>query len=185
MIKFTGMELGTKIFEPERYTYNDYKLWEGNWELVNGYPYAMSPSPTREHQRFNTAFATEVSIALKANKDSCNCVVYTELDWIVNENTVVRPDCMIVCGEFKDDYLNFPPQLILEVSSLSTRLRDRNTKFTLYEMYGVKYFLIADCDTKKFETFELIDNKYKQTDATQFNLTPNCSIGSDIQSLFI
>lgn len=42
------MELGTKMFEPERYTYNDFRLWEGNWELVNGYPYAMSPSPKRE-----------------------------------------------------------------------------------------------------------------------------------------
>jgi hypothetical protein len=64
------MELGTKIFEPERYTYNDYKLWEGNWELVNGYPYAMSPSPKREHQLFNTAFAAELIIALKEKKHS-------------------------------------------------------------------------------------------------------------------
>lgn len=91
---------------------------------------------------------------------------------------------MIVCGEFKDDYLTFPPQLILEISSHSTRLRDRNTKFTLYEMYGVKYYLMADCDTQKVEIFELIDNKYKQTDTTQFNLTATCSIGLDAQSLF-
>ena len=185
MIKFIGMELSTKIFEPERYTYNDYKLWEGNWELVNGYPYAMSPSPKREHQQFNTAFAAELIIALKEKKLSCNCVVYTDLDWIVNENTVIRPDCMIVCGEFKDDYLTFPPQLILEISSHSTRLRDRNTKFTLYEMYGVKYYLMADCDTKKIEIFELIDNKYKQTNTTQFNLTPTCNINLDAQSLFV
>jgi hypothetical protein len=62
------MEMGTKIFEPERYSYTDYKLWEGNWELVNGYPYAMSPSPKREHQWFTTTFATEVKFALKEKK---------------------------------------------------------------------------------------------------------------------
>lgn len=178
------MELGTKMFEPERYTYNDYKLWEGNWELVNGYPYAMSPSPKREHQWFNTAFATEVRIFLKVKKVQCQCDVYAELDWIVNDNTVVRPDCMIVCGEFKDDFLTRPPQLILEVSSHSTRLRDRNTKYALYEMYGVKYYLIADCDTRKVDVFELIDNKYKQTDTKDFAITSTCSFHLDAQVLF-
>ncbi len=178
------MELGTKIFEPERYTYNDYKLWEGNWELVNGYPYAISPSPNRRHQLFGGKFTSEVVNLLKNQKSTCNCQVLYELDWIVNDNTVVRPDCMIVWGEFKDDYLTFPPQLILEISSHSTRLRDRNTKFLLYEMYGVKYYLMADCDTRKVEIFELIDNKYKQTSTTQFNLTATCTISVDANSLF-
>jgi Uma2 family endonuclease len=91
---------------------------------------------------------------------------------------------MVVCGEFKTDFLHFPPSLILEVTSHSTRLRDRNTKFTLYEMYGIKYYLIADCDTKKVDIFELIDNKYKQTDAREFKLTSNCSFTLDAPSLF-
>jgi len=30
----------------EHYTFNDYQHWEGNWELIEGMPYAMSPSPT-------------------------------------------------------------------------------------------------------------------------------------------
>ena len=106
-----------------------------------------------------------------------------ELDWIVNDNTVVRPDCMLVCGEFTDDFLLFPPQLILEVSSHSTRLRDRNTKFNLYEMYGVKYFIIADCDKKTTEIFELIDNKYKQTCTKNFRLTETCTINFDAFNL--
>ena len=179
------MELGTKIFEPERYTYNDYKLWEGNWELVNGYPYAMSPSPNRKHQSFGGKFIRAVGNALEQEKSICDCEVLYVLDWIVNDNTVVRPDCMIVCGRIEDDFLTFPPQLILEISSHSTRLRDRNTKFTLYEMYGVKYYLMADCDTQKIEIFELIDNKYKQADTKQFNLTPICSINLDANSLFV
>lgn len=178
------MELGTKIFEPERYTYNDYKLWEGNWELVNGYPYAMSPSPNRKHQLFGGKFISAVNNILEKQKHKCPCDVFYELDWIVNDNTVVRPDCMVVCGDFKDDFLTFPPQLILEVSSHSTRLRDRNTKFTLYEMYGVKYYLMADCETKKIEIFELIDNKYKQINSSQFAVTASCSFTLDLQSLF-
>jgi len=178
------MELSTKIFKPERYTYNDYKLWEGNWELVNGYPYAMSPSPNRKHQAYGAEFMRVVGNILKERKLQCDCNLFYELDWIVNENTVVRPDCVIVCGEITGDFLISPPQLILEIASHSTKLRDRNTKHLLYEMYGVKYYLIADCDTRKIETFELIDNKYKPTDTQLFNLTDTCSIQFDAASLF-
>jgi Uma2 family endonuclease len=91
---------------------------------------------------------------------------------------------MVVCGEFKEDFLTFPPQLILEISSHTTRLRDRNTKSNIYEMYGVKYYIIADCDKKTLEIFELTDNKYKQTDTKQFNLTSTCLINFDVISLF-
>ena len=91
---------------------------------------------------------------------------------------------MVVCGDFTEDYLTFPPQLILEVSSHATRLRDRNTKYNLYEMYGVKYYIIADCDKETIEIFELTNNKYKQTDIKQFNLTPTCSINFDVIGLF-
>ena len=29
----------------ETYTYEDYKRWEGDWELIDGVPLAMAPSP--------------------------------------------------------------------------------------------------------------------------------------------
>lgn len=51
-------------------------------------------------------------------------------------------------------------------------------------MYGVKYFIIADCDKKTTEIFELIDNKYKQTGTNNFKLTETCSINFDAFELF-
>jgi hypothetical protein len=33
------------------YTYADYVQWEGQWELIDDIPYAMSPSPVPKHQR--------------------------------------------------------------------------------------------------------------------------------------
>ena len=32
------------------YTYEDYKHWEGRWELIYGIAYAMSPMPMIKHQ---------------------------------------------------------------------------------------------------------------------------------------
>ncbi|MBU1668674.1 hypothetical protein KKC13_09655 [bacterium] len=34
----------------EYYTYDDYCLWEGNWELISGVPLAMAPAPMINHQ---------------------------------------------------------------------------------------------------------------------------------------
>ena len=34
----------------EKYTYEDYKQWEGDWELIDGIPQAMAPSPALKHQ---------------------------------------------------------------------------------------------------------------------------------------
>lgn len=178
------MNNSDKIFEPEKYTYAQYKLWEGDWELINGFPHAMSPSPKREHQKFSVSFSTFINILLKEKNNLCNCAVYYELDWIVSDNTVVRPDVMIVCGEFKEDFLNFPPTLVLEITSPSTYFRDRNTKFNLYEMYGVKYYMIADPQKRSVEVFEIVSNKYRQTTTTDFVLTPQCNIQLDVFNLW-
>ena len=31
------------------YVYDDYRQWEGRWELIEGIPYAMTPAPGFEH----------------------------------------------------------------------------------------------------------------------------------------
>lgn len=178
------MNLADNSFKPEQYTYNDYKLWEGNWELISGYPIARSPSPKRAHQWFTTNFARITGNALAKQKENCNCEVYVELDWVVNENTVVRPDYMIVCGNFTEDYLHFPPTLILEVSSHSTRIRDRNTKFNLYEILGVKYYILADEDKTTIEIYELNDNKYRDVALGTFNLSGHCNIHIALDDLW-
>jgi hypothetical protein len=35
------------------YTYSDYEQWEGQWELIDGIPYAMSPLPVPKHQKIH------------------------------------------------------------------------------------------------------------------------------------
>ncbi len=178
------MDSVDKIFEPEKYTYSQYKLWEGDWELIKGYPYAMSPSPKREHQKFSVKFSRAVGNLLEESKKNCNCEVYYELDWIISEDTVVCPDVMIVCGKFEEEFLTFPPTLILEISSHSTRMKDRNTKFNLYEMCGVKYYIISDTEKKSVEVFELFDNKYRQTTSTDFILTQHCTLHMNVFNLW-
>jgi len=167
-----------------QYTYTDYESWEGDWELIYGLPYAMSPSAKRTHQEVGRKFMRLFEDALVGKRSNCDCNIYYELDWIIDDNTVVCPDVMIVCGKFEEDFLGFPPTLIVEIASAKTRLKDRNIKFKLYESNGVKFYFIADPDKKNVELFMLKDNRYQEITTTSFQLTPTCNIELDLNQLW-
>ena len=114
----------------------------------------------------------------------CDCHAYNELDWIIDEGTVVRPGCMIVCGKFTQDFLTLPPTFIAEISSGKTRLRDRNTKYNLYELQGDKYYLLADREKKSVGVFELLERKYAPKTDMQIKLSPECAIDLNIYSIW-
>ena len=77
-----------------------------------------------------------------------------------------------------------PPVLALEILSPSSILKDRNTKFNLYQAYGVRYYLIANIEKAEIEIFELKDNRYQQLVTSQFQLTGICSVEVDVKKLF-
>ena len=114
----------------KHYTYDDYKLWEGDWELFEGYPVAMSPAPMINHQAISSLFLSE----LMRSVDDCEkCFVVAEVDWKISDDTVLRPDVVLVCNEENDAYLTKAPEIILEVISKSPAKRDENFKFSIYE----------------------------------------------------
>lgn len=167
------------------YTYKDYEKWEGDWELIRGIPYAMSPSPNWKHQGFGSSFVTAFSNAITNSKNTCACIVLYESDWIVSEDTVIRPDVMIACEPIAGPHVTKPPALILEIISPSSILKDRNTKFNLYQAYGVKFYLIANIEKKELEIFQLKDNRYQQADDLKtFHLTTDCHIEVEVKHLF-
>jgi Uma2 family endonuclease len=179
------MSFNLTIQDYPHYTYKDYEKWEGDWELIRGIPYAMSPAPNRHHQRFGSRFVTAFSNALNNSNSNCSCDVLYETDWVVSEDTVVRPDVMVVCEKLNDDFITIPPSLILEILSPATILKDRNTKFNLYQAYGVRYYLIADLGKKLVETFQLRNNSYQEVkDQNEFNLIKDCTVSFSVQDLF-
>ena len=42
------------------YTYDDYRLWKGDWELIYGSAYAMSPAPMITHQSISAKIAHQL-----------------------------------------------------------------------------------------------------------------------------
>jgi Uma2 family endonuclease len=168
-----------------RYTYKDYTAWEGEWELIHGYPYAMSPSPRMRHQLTSANIVEKIRQAL-SKQPSCNCRVVYELDWIIDDSTVVRPDIMVICGSLEGDFLRYPPTLIVEILSETTRFKDRHTKFDLYQEQGVKYYLLADTSKETIEVFELKDNRYRSNDSlTVFDFHGKCQTELLFDEIFV
>jgi len=142
----------------EHYTYSDYENWEGDWEIIDGFPYAMSPKPMIKHQQVSGNIYSELR-----TKNSCEkCLVAIEIDYKVSEDTVVSPDVLVACGDdLGDKYLKKTPQIVFEILSPSTQRKDRNEKYKLYEGEGITYYVIVDSQTKIAEIYKLENNKYQ------------------------
>jgi Uma2 family endonuclease len=89
--------------------------------------------------------------------------VYQPIDYLVEEDTILQPDMLIVCGEITKKYLDFAPVLVAEILSPSTAAKDRFTKFPIYQSKGIRYYLIIDPEKEEAEVYELFDGQYKMT----------------------
>lgn len=142
-----------------QYTYADYKQWEGRWELIYGVPYAMSPAPVYRHQRINTRIVAQLTNALE-NCHTCEATIY--VDYKISENTVLQPDALVICGPFEYGlFITKAPAIVFEILSPSTRLKDMNLKYEIYEREGVKYYVIVDPVKTSASVYLISDGKYE------------------------
>jgi Uma2 family endonuclease len=144
-----------------RYTIADYGRWEGDWELIDGLAIDMGPSPFGPHSAMSARLAAKFVNAVDAN-GSNEWVVLQEIDWIVDDSTVVRPDLCLIHGPIPEKHLCAPPQLIVEILSDSTAEKDRKSKFELYRQQSVLYYLIVDPVDHHTDVFRLVENQYQQ-----------------------
>lgn len=156
--------MGALDYLPQ-YTYDDYKLWDGEWEVIEGIPYAMSPAPMIKHQNISNKIARYLDESL----DNCKkCKALMPIDWKISENTIVQPDNLVICHKPTNEaYISKAPKIIFEILSKSTAIRDENLKYKLYEDEGVKYYIIVNPNDEVAKVYELKNNTYKKLcDAT-------------------
>ena len=142
------------------YTYEDYKHWEGDWELIDGVAYAMSPAPSIKHQKISNLIAWQLIEALK----SCpKCQALLPVDWKISEDTIVQPDNLVICHKpLKEEYITKAPKIIFEILSKSTATKDLKLKYELYEKEGVKYYIVVDGDEEIAKVYKLTNGRYQK-----------------------
>jgi Uma2 family endonuclease len=169
----------------EHYTLDDYRHWEGDWELIHGVPLAMSPSPVIQHQRIAMRIASQLDEAL----DHCpHCEALFEIDVEFSQDTVVRPDVIVICYKPEGERLNRAPELVFEVISSATARRDEQTKFQLYRDEGVTWYVLVYPASDKAKVYRLIDGDYRKVDdfhddAYDFDLS-RCTLAFDFGRLW-
>lgn len=151
--------------------------------MIDGVPISMSPSPFAPHERVITELSRQIANQIIEKK--CNCKAYSNLDWIIDNHTVNRPDLIIVCGQQPQRHLERPPSLVCEVLSESTRGRDLTAKRTLCRENDVPNYLIIDPDEKTLlQVAAEGESSFQQDQSIEFSLDHNCQIRIEIAPLF-
>ena len=143
------------------HTVDDYLQWTGDWELWEGIPVSMTPSPFGRHQLIASRLSRQIGNQLESH--GTHCEVLHEIDWIVSNDIVVRPDLVVICGRVPDRHLQHAPVLVAEVLSESTAEKDRTAKYYLYESQRVRFYLMADPAANALTAYELdpVKSKYE------------------------
>lgn len=148
------------------YTVQDYMSWDDNSrsEIIEGIYYDMSPAPRLSHQELAGTIYSDFKSVLASSKGKCQIFI-APTDVILSEITVVQPDILIVCDKKKTENgknIDGAPDLIVEILSPSTSLKDKREKRILYEKHGVSEYLIIDETEKILEYFVMNKNgKYE------------------------
>ena len=127
-------------------------------ELIDGELY-VTPAPVRRHQR---AVARITSSLLAYVDVHGGEVLPAPTDVFFSDVTVVEPDVVYVgadrVSELGDDrYIDVAPDLVVEVSSPTTRRLDLIKKRNLYEREGVREYWFVDLEADQVDVHRLDD----------------------------
>ena len=85
-------------------------------------------------------------------------------DVFFTESTVLEPDVMFVIPEHLDRneerFIRGAPDIVVEVSSPSTRRLELVRKLEVYQRYGVPEYWYVDLDGERVEIYRLREGRY-------------------------
>jgi Uma2 family endonuclease len=125
------------------YTWNDYQSWPDGerWEIIGGVAYNMSPAPSTRHQVVAGNLFGRLLAALSGKP--CRPFI-APIDVKLSDFDVVQPDILVVCdpGKITPSHIEGAPDLVIEVLSPTTALKDLREKKALYQRSGVGEYLV-------------------------------------------
>lgn len=130
--------------EEQRFSWQDYQAWPDGerWELIAGVAYAMSPAPNTKHQQV----AGELYFRLRSKLGGKPCQPFiAPIDVRLSDFDVVQPDVLVVCDRSKitPSHIEGAPDVVVEVLSPATAVKDQREKKALYERAGVKEYVLV------------------------------------------
>ncbi len=153
----------------DKYTNEDYKNWPDDirCEIIDGVIFDMSPAPRVKHQDI----LGNLYIKLKEHPNNLCYTGIAPTDVVFDTHNVVQPDVFLVCEKNKITELNIqgPPDLIIEIASPSTELKDKREKKKLYEQSGVHEYIIVFPEAEYIEKYTLDQGEYGKPEITNWD----------------
>jgi len=148
-----------------QWTYNAYANLPDDgqrYEVVNGVLF-MTPSPGIAHQKISGRFFyhlfTHIEVA------GLGTVLAAPTDVILSPKDVFQPDVFVVLNagleKIKELHVVGAPDLVVEITSPSTAIHDRNRKYRVYAKAGVPEYWIAEPATRTVEVLVLEAGEYR------------------------
>ena len=134
-------------------------------EIISGKVYMMS-SPKRRHVKVNSNIDNIFERYLEGKR----CEAFNQFNVFFDEDNHYVPDEVIVCDPdiVEEDAIHGTPDLVVEILSKSTAIKDRMDKFVTYEKFGVKEYWIIDPFIKSVEVYLLKDGKLQRGGIYQY-----------------
>ncbi|HEX9889141.1 MAG TPA: Uma2 family endonuclease [Nitriliruptorales bacterium] len=143
-------------------TYDDIKdRPEEVRQLVDG-ELIVTPSPNTRHQRVALWLAARFHFYAH---DHPGEAFVAPFDVRLDDRNVFQPDVLYLrdpADRLTDALVDGPPDLVIEVSSPSTRRLDLVRKRRHYEAHGVPEFWFVDLDADRVAVYRLTDGRYTE-----------------------
>ncbi len=148
------------------YTYEDYvKIPEEpgyHYEVLEGV-LVREPSPGFTHQRVLRELGWHL-MAYFSEVDPKGEFIFAPLDVTLTDRNVVQPDLLFVSsdrlGIIREERIDGPCYLAVEIMSPTSRRRDRLRKMDIYRKAGIPHYWLADPEERTLEAYSLRDGIY-------------------------
>ena len=128
-------------------------------EVINGQVVAMSPKPRFNHNHI----AGNIYVIFRNYLRGRKCTpIMDGTDLYLTGSDRFVPDFMVVCDrdKIRHDGVHGAPDLVVEVLSPRTEVRDRRDKKAVYEQCGVKEYWLVSPVGEYVEVYLLTEGKF-------------------------
>jgi Uma2 family endonuclease len=152
------------VYAIPKLTYEEFRQLPDDgkrYELIQGKVH-LSPAPSIRHQCVLGNLHQTLGPFVVRNR--LGEVFVAPVDVRLSEDTALQPDLIFVSKErveiVEENFIDGPPDLVVEILSPSTAAHDRATKLNLYAVAGVPWLWLIDPLARTVEVLKLEGTKY-------------------------